>query len=50
MTAQTDTRKPNKDTIEAHEEALKGECTDCESLEDFWKQMGVKLDQRRDAK
>jgi hypothetical protein len=34
--------KPNKETLEAHEEALRGEGVDCESLEDFWEQMGVK--------
>jgi hypothetical protein len=35
-------RKPNKETLEAHEEALKGGGVDCESLDDFWEQMGVK--------
>jgi hypothetical protein len=35
-------RKPNKQTLEAHEEAISGEGVDCDSLEDFWKQMGVK--------
>ena len=34
--------KPNRETLEAHEEALKGGGVDCKSLEDFWKQMGVK--------
>ena len=35
-------RKPNKETLKAHEEALNGGGADCESLEDFWEQMGVK--------
>jgi hypothetical protein len=35
-------KKPNKETLEAHEEALKGGGVDCESLDDFWEQMGVK--------
>ena len=35
-------RKPNRETREAHEEALRGEGVECESLEDFWEQMGVK--------
>lgn len=35
-------RKPNKETLQAHEEALKGGGVDCDSLEDFWEQMGVK--------
>ncbi len=35
-------RKPNKETLKAHEEALQGEGVDCENLEDFWEQMGVK--------
>lgn len=35
-------KKPNKDTLQAHEEALNGGGVDCESLEDFWEQMGVK--------
>lgn len=35
-------RKPNKETLEAHEEALRGEGFDCENLNDFWEQMGVK--------
>ncbi len=34
-------KKPNKATLQAHEEALNGGGVDCESLEDFWKQMGV---------
>lgn len=34
-------RKPNKDTLKAHEEALRGEGTDCKNLDDFWEQMGV---------
>jgi len=34
--------KPNKKTISAHKEALAGRGTSCESLEDFWEQMGVK--------
>ena len=36
-------RKPNKETLQAHEEALSGGGVDCDSLEDFWEQMGVKL-------
>ena len=35
-------RIPNKETLEAHEEALKGSGIDCETLDDFWTQMGVK--------
>lgn len=35
-------RKPNKETLKAHEEALRGEGVDCDSLGDFWDQMGVK--------
>lgn len=35
-------RKPNKETVQAHEDALSGGGIDCESLEDFWEQMGVK--------
>lgn len=35
-------RKPNKETLAAHQEALRGEGTDCENLDDFWEQMGVK--------
>ena len=35
-------RKPNKETLQAHEEALRGGGFDCDSLEDFWEQMGVK--------
>lgn len=35
--------KPNKATLEAHKEALRGKGVACENLEDFWKQMGVKL-------
>ena len=35
-------RKPNKETLKAHEEALNGGGVDCDSLEDFWEQMGVK--------
>ncbi len=35
-------RKPNKETLEAHEEALSGGGVDCGSLADFWEQMGVK--------
>lgn len=35
-------RKPNKETLQAHEEALSGGGVDCDSLEDFWEQMGVK--------
>lgn len=34
-------RKPNKETLQAHEEALNGGGVDCDSLEDFWEQMGV---------
>lgn len=36
-------RKPNKKTLEAHEDAIKGGGIDCENLDDFWKQMGIKL-------
>jgi hypothetical protein len=36
-------RKPNKETLQAHEEALSGGGVDCYSLEDFWQQMGVKF-------
>lgn len=35
-------RKPNKETLKAHEEAVSGGGVDCDSLEDFWEQMGVK--------
>lgn len=35
-------RKPNKETLKAHEEALSGGGVDCEDLQDFWEQMGVK--------
>jgi hypothetical protein len=35
-------RKPNKETLQAHEEALNGGGVDCDNLEDFWEQMGVK--------
>lgn len=35
-------RKPNKETLEAHKEALAGKGIDCENLDDFWEQMGVK--------
>lgn len=34
-------RKPNKETLAAHEEALRGEGTEYENLDDFWEQMGV---------
>lgn len=34
-------RLPNKKTLEAHEEAMKGGGVDCNDLDDFWKQMGV---------
>lgn len=34
-------KKPNKETLKAHEEALHGGGIDCNSLEDFWEQMGV---------
>ena len=34
-------KKPNRETLEAHEEALRGEGVDCDNLEDFWQQMGV---------
>lgn len=37
-------KKPNKETLRAHEEAVKGKGTECEDLEDFWKQMGIKPD------
>lgn len=33
--------KPNKETLKAHEEALKGKGVVSESLEEFWEQMGV---------
>ena len=35
-------RKPNKETLKAHEEALNGGGVDCDNLDDFWEQMGVK--------
>lgn len=35
-------RKPNKETLQAHEKALNGDGVDCDSLEDFWEQMEVK--------
>jgi hypothetical protein len=35
-------KKPNKDALQAHEEALNGGGVDCDTLEDFWEQMGVK--------
>lgn len=34
-------RKPNKKTLAAHKDALEGKGTASESMEDFWKQMGV---------
>ena len=34
-------KKLNKKTIKAHEEALQGGGIDCDSLEDFWHQMGI---------
>ena len=33
--------KPNKETLAAHKDAVRGKGTVCESMEDFWKQMGV---------
>ena len=33
--------RPNKETLAAHKEAVQGKGTVCESMEDFWKQMGV---------
>jgi hypothetical protein len=33
---------PNKRTLAAHQEALEGGGTSYETLEDFWKDMGVK--------
>jgi hypothetical protein len=38
--------KLNKKTVSAHKEALAGRGTACESIEDFWKQMGVNLSAR----
>jgi uncharacterized protein (DUF1778 family) len=34
-------KKPNKETLEAHEEALRGDGTEYKSLDDFWEQMGI---------
>ena len=34
--------KPNRKTLAAHKEALEGRGIACESMEDFWEQMGVK--------
>lgn len=34
--------KLNKETLSAHADALEGKGTVCESMDDFWKQMGVK--------
>lgn len=38
----TDFPKKPKETLKAHEEALKGAGVDCDNLEDFWEKMGVK--------
>lgn len=35
-------KKPNKETLQAHQEALSGGGVECENLDDFWEQMGVK--------
>lgn len=34
-------RKPNKETLLAHKEALEGKGTVVETMEAFWKEMGV---------
>lgn len=33
--------KPKKETLAAHKEALEGKGTVSETMEDFWKEMGV---------
>mgnify|MGYP003393071923 CR=1 FL=1 len=35
-------KKSNKETLKTMKEAKKGKGASCESLDDFWKQMGVK--------
>ena len=34
-------KKPHTKTLQAHEEALHGKGFDCDSVDDFWKQMGI---------
>ncbi len=34
-------RKPNKETLEAHQEAISGGGIECRDLDDFLEQMGV---------
>ena len=34
-------KKPNKTTLAAHKEALKGKGTSYETMDDFWADMGV---------
>ena len=34
-------KKPNKTTLKAHKEALKGEATSYKTMDDFWEDMGV---------
>ncbi|MBA2369881.1 MAG: hypothetical protein H0V82_12820 [Candidatus Protochlamydia sp.] len=35
-------KKVNKKTLKAHQEALEGKATAYQTMEDFWKVMGVK--------
>ena len=34
-------KKPNKDTLEAMKEIEEGGGIDCDSIDDFWKKMGI---------
>lgn len=36
--------KPNKTTLEAMRESKEGKSVECDSLEDFWKKMGMSPD------
>lgn len=38
----TETKKPNKDTLEAMKEIDEGGGIECDSIDDFWKKMGIK--------
>ncbi len=35
-------KKPNKETLEAMKEIDEGGGIDCDSIDDFWKKMGIK--------
>ena len=35
-------KKPNKDTLEAMKEIDEGGGIECDSIDDFWKKMGIK--------